>query len=218
MLHSYSLLRGIVAKDLENSIGKERTHHNLIVLAGDRDYQVNIDIQSLPRPNVKFFMKNDFNHPILSFLEELPDHSLTSLNHSRSDYRLDYLRSKIFSSGELAQAQPEEALSISNLLDSFLQAGASVFILGDFYDDEAPKRDRMPHGLELQHKHHFLPSRGLHEIHMNQGVPSTMSQSQDNGLFQDGAIFLKRPDQTVHAFFFMFDNQCTVTDAEGNCC
>lgn len=216
MFLNYSFLKGIIAKDLEDLIRKGRTHHNLIVLANGIDYQLNIDIQSMPSPNVKIFVKDHFDHPLLSFLEELPEGSVTNLRPFSRDYRLDYLRSGIFSSQELAQMSPESASTISSRLDASLHEGMVLFILGDFYDD-TQKRERPPHGLELSHKHRFLPPRGLHDIHMNQGTPDTMVQSEENGIYQDGALFVRRPDQTTQAFFFMFDEQCTTTNKDGHC-
>lgn len=216
MLLNYALLKGTVAKDLEDSIGRSATHHNFIISAQGLDYQLNIDIQSTPNPNVKVFFQNHFDHEILHFLGELPENSLTSLEERSRDYRLDYFRSGIFSQKDLEQAHPEEAAEISDLLDASIKVGSSLYLLGEYYDD-MQKRETMPHGLQMRHKHHFLPPRGLHDIHMNQGTPPEMHQSRDNGIYQDGALFLKMPDQTTKAFFFVFKEQCTSTDDTGSC-
>ena len=41
----------------------------------------------------------------------------------------------------------------------------------------------------------FTPGNGLHEIHMNQGTPRRERYAEDNGAWQDGALFLHLRDE-----------------------
>jgi len=57
---------------------------------------------------------------------------------------------------------------------------------------------------------------GIHDIHMNQGNPP-QSFGQDNGIWQDGALFMNLPAQnTWIAVFIAFQMQSWQTDNQGN--
>jgi uncharacterized protein YukJ len=59
-------------------------------------------------------------------------------------------------------------------------------------------------------------SDGTHDIHMNQGNPLN-SHGQDNGIWQDGALFLYLPGQNQWiAVFLAFQTQTWQTDDQGN--
>ena len=63
----------------------------------------------------------------------------------------------------------------------------------------------------------FQPKEdGLHETHMNQGNPIG-NHNQDNGVWQDGALFVNLPSQnTWIAVFIAFQTQVWTTDNNGN--
>ena len=57
---------------------------------------------------------------------------------------------------------------------------------------------------------------GIHDIHMNQGNPPA-NHGQDNGIWQDGALFVNLPAQnTWVAIFIAFQTQSWHTDDRGN--
>jgi uncharacterized protein YukJ len=57
---------------------------------------------------------------------------------------------------------------------------------------------------------------GIHDIHMNQGNPLN-SHGQDNGIWQDGALFVNLPAQNSWiAIFIAFQTQSWNTDDNGN--
>jgi uncharacterized protein YukJ len=59
-------------------------------------------------------------------------------------------------------------------------------------------------------------SDGTHDIHMNQGNPPN-SHGQDNGIWQDGALFVYLPSQNQWiAVFIAFQTETWQTDSEGN--
>ena len=49
---------------------------------------------------------------------------------------------------------------------------------------------------------------------MNQG--NSGKWKKDNGVFQDGAIYVEYPDDRWRAFFFAFQSQTFDTDDKGN--
>ncbi|MEF2232730.1 DUF2278 family protein [Candidatus Cardinium sp. TP] len=56
----------------------------------------------------------------------------------------------------------------------------------------------------------------VHDVHLNQGTPLSMKRHKTNGIYQDGALFVKNLDNPVKAFFFMFKEQSLKTDPNGN--
>jgi uncharacterized protein YukJ len=57
---------------------------------------------------------------------------------------------------------------------------------------------------------------GIHDIHMNQGNPLN-NHGQDNGIWQDGALFVHLPSQKRWiAVFIAFQTQTWQTDNQGN--
>ena len=215
MLRNYSLLRGSLTKDLEDHIKHRETHYNLLVSAGDSQYQVNIDLQSSVVPNVKMVFIANFDHKLLSCLDKLGSEGLFTLNERTTDDRLDYLRSNLVPWQDFKTIQPKSWQEISNLLDQHLKIGAEIYCLGEYYDDQQV-RTELPHGLMLQQIYPDMPPRGIHNIHFNQGTPLNMLQSKSNGIYQDGVMFIKANDNSINAFCFMFDCQSLATDSSGN--
>ncbi|WP_341756221.1 MULTISPECIES: DUF2278 family protein [unclassified Candidatus Tisiphia] len=213
MLKNYSCLRGIVSEDLEDRTKYTRTHHNLIVQA-DGDYQVNIDTQSAPTANVKiYYVEQLSNNELLTNLDKLGSDGLFCLDKLTHACRLDYLRGGIFQIDYLRNAPAKPWQEISSLLDTHITRGTKICILGESYNNNET-RSVMPYGLQLRQKHSNLPPKGIHNIHLNQG--DAPPYSQDNGIYQDGAIFIETPNNIIKAFFFMFAEQTLLTDDSGN--
>ncbi|WP_284346724.1 DUF2278 family protein [Rickettsia endosymbiont of Oedothorax gibbosus] len=214
MLKNYSCVKGIVLEDLEDRTKHTMTHHNFIVQANKLDYQVNIDIQSDSRANVKLYYVDQLNNnELLTNLAKLGDEGLFSLDQLTHVSRLDYLRSGIFQIDYLKNTLAQSWQEISSLLDMHIVRGTKICILGESYDD-TETRAVVPYGLQLKQQHSQLPPRGIHDIHLNQG--NYNPHSKDNGIYQDGAIFIETPNNSIKAFFFMFDEQSLNTDDSGD--
>jgi uncharacterized protein YukJ len=57
---------------------------------------------------------------------------------------------------------------------------------------------------------------GIHDIHMNQGNPKG-NHSGDNGVWQDGALFINLPAKgTWTTVFIAFQTESWSTDSAGN--
>lgn len=214
MLKNYSCLKGIVSEDLEDHTKYTMTHHNLIVQANKLDYQVNIDIQSDSRANVKLYYIDQLsNNELLTNLDKLGNDGLFRLDELTHAYRLDYLRSGILQVDYLKNALAKPWQEISSLLDAHITYGTKICILGESYTD-TETRSVTPYGLQLKQIHNQLPPIGIHYIHLNQG--DSEPHSKNNGIYQDGAIFIETPNNSIKAFFFMFDEQSLNTDDKGN--
>ena len=62
----------------------------------------------------------------------------------------------------------------------------------------------------------FSPDVGAHDIHMNQGNPSSGAFGKDNGIYTDGAMLVRFPGQTTwQAVFIAFQSQSWHTDDHG---
>ncbi|MCC8482985.1 MAG: YukJ family protein [Rickettsia endosymbiont of Labidopullus appendiculatus] len=214
MLANYSYLKGIVSQDLEDRTKYTMTHHNLIVQANQLYYQVNIDTQSDSRANVKLYYVDQLNNnELLTNLAKLGNEGLFRLDKLNQAYRLDYFRSGILQIDYLKNSLVKSWQEISSLLDAHIIRGTKICILGESYDD-TETRAVVPYGLQLKQQHSQLPPRGIHDIHLNQG--NYNPHSKDNGIYQDGAIFIETPNNSIKAFFFMFDEQSLNTDDSGN--
>ena len=91
---------------------------------------------------------------------------------------------------------------LSNALMSVMDTeGAELFAFGNPWGPEPDKPDKY---------FGFLPGRGIHDIHMNQGSPAP--HDRDDGVWQDGGLILRFPDGGATAFFFAFQSQTWTTD------
>ena len=80
---------------------------------------------------------------------------------------------------------------------------AMIFAFGEPWGPEANKRDNY---------FGFLPGRGIHDIHMNQGNPPGRF-ARDNGPWQDGGLVFQFPGQNQWvAVFLKFATQAWHTD------
>lgn len=59
---------------------------------------------------------------------------------------------------------------------------------------------------------HQTPNWGMHDIHCNQGDPAGGGHQDDDGVWQDGGVIVRRPDGTYDAFIVMFTTQTLDTN------
>jgi uncharacterized protein YukJ len=125
----------------------------------------------------------------------------------------DYVRGGIVKPGNM-QPVPPDAEGVDNdlkdkledaVLKALAEADSVVYALGEKWGPERNRADQY---------FRFKPGNGIHDIHMNQG--SSGKYKKDNGVFQDGAIYIEYPDDKWRAFFFAFQSQTFVTDDKGN--
>jgi uncharacterized protein YukJ len=88
--------------------------------------------------------------------------------------------------------------AVVDLLDRAVAEGdGTIYAFGSFYQDPGQ-------------------SGGIHDIHMNQGNPAD-NHGADNGIWQDGALFINLPSQNQWvAVFIAFQTQSWDTDRNGD--
>jgi uncharacterized protein YukJ len=218
----YGVLKAQVEKDNGEftSSKSKMSHYNLITkISGGEQYQVNIDIQSNPnQPNVLMYFVENYSNPILTDFDEF-NNGFTDLSqpmateNSHNSFALDYLRDDLFPITKLSQGIPQSADSISQQLDSCLENHEFVVVFGTKYSDSHENNNH--YGRNRFHNNNQLPGQGVDDIHMNQG--SEGNHASANGIYQDGALFVKRQNGSYTAVFFSFQEQCYQTDESGTC-
>lgn len=186
-------------------------HFNIKCFTTDRFYSANINVRSKNQafPELKIFATTDFvndiqnKEPFLAALKINPGHYEISKSKNLA-LQLDYLRGKYFPLEKLKIIESKEnfeVVEIYQLLNSQLQKakkyGWFVGFWGMFYHNRKNYRDIF----------------GIHDIHMNQGVPHGFN----NHVFQDGAFILMSENKIEFLMFFAFENQCLETNLKGNC-
>jgi uncharacterized protein YukJ len=191
------------------------SHYNLITkLGSDMEYQVNIDIQSdKNKPNVHIYYVQNYQNELIKQFDSIQD-GFTALSSQASGLALDYLRNNLFPIENLSQASPMSAEQIAAILDQYLEDHEFVVAFGNMYSADSVLSDTH-YGKTRYNQNNSLPPRGVDCVHLNQG--SSGHYVSENGIYQDGALFVKATDGTYAAFFFAFDEQCYNTDNSGNC-
>ena len=231
---TYGVFRAFISVD-EGEFTSHKSgmsHYNLICEVpneGGMKYQVNIDIQSKVTGNVRMLVKTNFDavsHLSASFIDIVQ--GFTELTCQPGGLALDLIHHPLFPVDELKQTEPQSAKDITNILNDYLVVGKEVIVFGTLYDDTDFKshesyhnetesyRDFHMYGAR-RHREQDLPPRGVDDVHLNQGTPSSQYQYKDNGSYQDGAFFVVNQDGSYDAIFFAFSSQCLVTDKNGNC-
>lgn len=207
------------------------SHYNLICndSVSGLDYQINIDIQSEVSANVKMLILKDFDTKTqLPSAFETITPGFTPLPCQPGGLALDLIHQPIFTVNQLKDSHPQNAAKIAAGLNEFIQVGTQLVVFGTYYDDsdhqyhqqfiteDESYRDHHMYGVR-RHREQQRPSRGVDDVHLNQGTPSIQFQSKDNGVYQDGALFIRNPDGDYTACFFAFAGQCFDTNQQGNC-
>ena len=62
----------------------------------------------------------------------------------------------------------------------------------------------------------FGTGYGVHNAHQNQGSAIGGGHDHENGIWQDGAVFVQKQDGSVVAYLNKFSNEASETDDQGN--
>jgi len=198
----YSVLKGtITAGSVQQPDPNKPPHYHLAVTAGSRTYDVAVNIESQDQSEVLYQVSHDFQPPDPRGLLHL-EVGMNPLASRPNGLALDFIREHLVQRQEmqLLQFDARHPLnSFHNDIDNLVHAAigdptAQIYAFGSQYPD----------------------GRGIHDIHMNQGNPRH-NHGRDNGVWQDGAVFLYFParDQWF-AIFVAFQTQLWDTDDRGN--
>jgi uncharacterized protein YukJ len=234
---AYGVLKGTVVGSKPDG-GAPEEHFEIWVKAAGVDYRFAVNVRSQTAPvDVLYLVNQDFHHPLTAALTDLPV-GYTSLQGVRDAPAVDYIRGNLFDATAMRVLPSGLGAHnpLSDLIASYVDrarrdpagedgaaggggsgrgaagrgaAGPVIYAFGSRWGPEVTKRDQY---------FRFRPGNGIHDIHMNQGNPHAQGKHDffnDNGVWQDGAVFLHFPDvdQWV-AIFLAFASQVWHTDDE----
>ena len=196
-LRSYGLLKATI---LDRALATTRSdHYMLLCRAGNDRWRAAINAHSDEPPGeVEYAVVKPFTNPLRTHLSGLAEgwHGL------RPGDGLDYVRGGLCPPSQfkpLPLAKAGAANDLNELFDLHLARGAHVYIYGVSW---GPDRDPDQY-------FHFPHSRGVHDIHQNQG--NVAEYARDDGVWQDGGVLVERAGAWT-AVFLRFQSQSWRTD------
>jgi uncharacterized protein YukJ len=210
---NYSVLKGDPqsGKVVFNREGKN-PHYQIALQAAGATFEAAVNIQSDDGSEVLYSVDHAFVPPDPGGLNALPM-GIQGLVSQPDGLALDFVREQV-------NGSPMVELASMTLLPMSFPAGHRHNDLNNEVVDLLNRAVQDPNGTMYIFGSAFSdgggPS-GVHDIHMNQGNPPG-SHEQDNGVWQDGALFVNLPAQqnTWIAVFIAFQTQSWQTDDQGN--
>lgn len=207
-LRNYGVLK---ARPIDRKLGQgSKPHYQILVVDQDTEYRLAVNVKSQLSPSeLLYLMEDRYSHPLLSELERF-DTGYTSLESKPNTVALDYVRGNLFNRKELVALPhnvPGPDNDLNEKIDYYVSRGigdgsAMVYCFGERWGPENNRRDKY---------FGFLPGNGVHDIHMNQGNVGRFVG--DDGVWQDGGLFLHFPDQDRWVSLFLaFQSQSFHTD------
>ena len=206
---NYSVLKG--QPSAGRVVAGRSNHYQITLQAPGGPFTVAVNIQSVDGSEVRYAILDAFQPPDAAALAALTP-GIQGVRSQPGGLALDYVRSQVngrpmITLGQMALLPKGLALTphanpmlnaVDILLNEAVAAGnATIYAFGSAFSD----RGRVD---------------GIHNIHMNQGNPLN-SFGRDNGVWQDGGLFLHRPAQnTWTAVLIAFQTQSWNTDDAGN--
>jgi uncharacterized protein YukJ len=207
-IRNYSILKGkasALALDDDSS-----PHVEVRIEAAGASYRIAVNARSSVHPHDLLYRKQDpFAHPLLAQLVGLPV-GLTSAR-GRPELALDYVRGN-FVQRDAMEVAPFQHDGPHNDLRDYLEPTIEQGIADDSIAFYAFGEPWGPEPRDPDQYFGFLPGRGIHDIHMNQG--SSGSHQSSNGVNQDGALLIHfGAENRWAAVFLAFQSQSWSTDA-----
>jgi uncharacterized protein YukJ len=196
---NYSVLKG---NPQPGQVTGSHPHFGIPVQTGSGTFTVDVNVQSFDGSEVLYAIIQNFTPPHAAALLALPN-GVTSLSCQPGAFARDYVRESING----AQMISRDAMTLLPIGDDIQDQVATNQAIQDensaLYAFGSSNADADG-------------SSGTHNIHMNQGNPLN-SHGQDNGIWQDGALFLYLPSQNQWiAVFLAFQTETWQTDDQGN--
>lgn len=179
-------------------------------------YRIAVNVKSKIAPSeVKYFLQDNFQHELVNKIKLANlQPGFHELPQSPNGLALDFIRYNLFRLEELVPLPFEvdgPNNDLNDHLDFFVTKAkeddqAIIYAFGEPWGPENTKKDKV---------FGFLPGRGIHDIHMNQGSIGQFAYT--NGIWQDGGMLIYFPSSDKWlAFFTAFQSQSFQTDEDGN--
>lgn len=214
-LPRYGVLVGTVTDKMDSPTALQKNpgskpHFQILIDANNAKHRVAVNVKSNQQPSdLQFYLDDDYEHPILAHIKDLPV-GFSNLPKQPDTAALDYIRGNLFDIHDM-KIMPTLLGGPNNDLNDIFNVhiehaintpGALLYAFGSKWGPENNKEDAY---------FDFLPGNGIHDIHMNQG--NTGAHAGDNGVYQDGGLFIHYPDENRWlAMFMKFQSQVIHTD------
>lgn len=220
----YSVLKG--RPTAGKVVSGSSAHYDITVRTTAGSFTVAVNIESVDGSEVLYAIEPDFTPPDTAGLAALTA-GVTPLPSEPGGLALDFVRSTV-------NGKPMITRAAMTLLP--IATSTSAFLEEDRRAGRAPAHEAA-HALEnavvtLLNQAVADPDStvyafgsayadggtvdGIHDIHMNQGNPVN-NHGNENGIWQDGALFLSLPGQgTWTAVFLAFQTESWNTGSNGN--
>jgi uncharacterized protein YukJ len=222
---NYSVLAG--RPTAGKVVSGSSAHYQITMQATGGPFTVAVNIQSVDGSEVLYTIEEEFTPPDLAGLQALPM-GMTALKSEPGGLALDFVRSTVNGQPMVTKAQmtllPEMKAKVkaANAEDEMIQRSrakalenAVVTLLNMTIAD----KDGVIYAFGSAYADSGTVD-GIHDIHMNQGNPvggKNGGFSGDNGVWQDGALFINLPSKgTWTAVFIAFQTESWTTDSAGN--
>jgi uncharacterized protein YukJ len=199
---NYSVLKG---DPRPGTVSGRNPHFRIPVNTISGMVTIDVNVESVDGSEVLYLIRQDFTPPDAEALGALST-GVTGLEREPGGLALDYVRETIHGAPLVARSQmsllPIGGGTMKNQVVTILNQAikddnGAIYAFGSAFAD--------PNGQQ-----------GIHDVHMNQGNPKGPFQ-KDNGIWQDGAIFIELPasDKWI-AVFLAFQTESWTTDDSGN--
>jgi uncharacterized protein YukJ len=201
-------------------------HYHVHLVAASAHFDIAVNVHSSDGSQVLYRVDTAFRPPKEARLLALPPGLRAIGAAGASGLGLDFIRQHLVSRDQmqpldmgpatLASASMDELIAeavatpLHNAIDTLVQSAiarpdAEMYAFGSAF-----------HNAGTNPFFQFTPDDGGHNIHMNQGNPSSGSFGRDNGIYKDGALLVRYAGQaTWQAVFIAFQTQSWHTDDHG---
>jgi len=212
-LKNYGVLKG---RPVDSRLGAgNNPHYQVRIVAAGEAFRIAINVKSKQAPSELLYLVDDhFSHPLCDSISQHAEgfHPLDQIPNGGG---LDFIRGNLFDPFAMVPLPfnvPGPDNDLNEKFDAIIQRAladesAYVYAFGEPWGPEAGIADKY---------FGFLPGRGIHDIHMNQGNRGQFQK--DNGVWQDGGLLVHFPEQNQWvAVFTAFQSQAWHTsDATGD--
>jgi len=214
----YGVLVGTLKDKLDSPSALQKVphgkpHYELLLDVNGDEYRVAVNVKSDENPvDLLFFLDDNYQNPVLDKIKQFAA-GYHALSGDGSSGALDFLRMNLFDLSKMRVVPAlNDPISGNDLNDIFTvhlnqsqnTPGSLIYAFGSKWPDDGGNDPYFG----------FTPDVGIHDIHMNQGDKKL---KRDNGIYQDGALFIYYPDEPRWvAMFLRFQSQSTQTDDNGN--
>ncbi len=224
---NYSVLRGHPTAG--KVVSGASAHYQITVDALDaagQPFTVAVNIESVNGSEVLYAIRDAFTPPDPAGLTALPK-GISPLSTQPGGLALDFVREMIAGQPMITRAEMMP-LPIANSTQLFLQGKMAKPVSAE--EERAHALENAvaallnqavadPNSVLYAFGSAFADAGvvdGIHDIHMNQGNPLN-NHADENGIWQDGAVFLNMPGQSSWtALFIAFQSESWTTDDSGN--